>query len=139
MAAIGSLAMASNACLFATAERSVQAQIDREIRGLPRGYVADPVKVAEAKAREVRANRWLSAGGFVLGLLFLGCAAAVIRHPVPMTVAGLGLYLGGNAVFAVVDPSTLASGLPIKILVVAALIWAVQTATAAVRRPGSTS
>jgi hypothetical protein len=139
MIAIGSLAVATNACYFASAERTVQEQIDREVRALPRGYVADPVQVAELKVREVRANRWLSAGGFVLGLLFLGCAAAVTRHPVPMTVAGLGLYLGGNAVFAVVDPSTLASGLPIKILVVAALIWAVLTATAAVRRAGSTS
>lgn len=130
MLVIGGLAVAANAYFFASAERDVQVQIDRELRELPSGFVADPVKVAAIKGRAVRANRLISAGGVVLGLLFLGCAALVTRHPVPTTMTSLALYLGSNAIFGFIDPSTLASGLFIKILIIFGLFKAVQAAIA---------
>lgn len=130
MLVIGGLAVAANGYYFASAERDVQAQIDREIRELPSGFVADPVKVAAIKGRAVRANRLNSAGGLVLGLLFLGCAALVTRHPVPVTITSLVAYVGGNAAFGFIDPTTVLSGLVIKVVIVVGLAKAVHAAIA---------
>jgi hypothetical protein len=127
---VGILTLAVNGFFFVSAEGNVQAEIDKEIRKLPAGFVADPVKVAQVKSEAVRATRAIAAGGAFLGILFLICASLVQTYPVPVTITSLCLYLGGNAVFGMMDPSTLASGIIIKVAIVFGLFKAVQAALA---------
>ena len=54
----------------------------------------------------------------------------VKKFPVPATITGLVLYLGANAVFGLMDPTTLARGLIIKIFIIIGLFKAVQAAIA---------
>jgi hypothetical protein len=127
---VGIMTIVLNAIFFALVEGQVQEAIDKEIAKLPSGMVADPVKVADVKGRAVRAAHLVDAGAIVLGLLFLGCAALVNTKPVPATITALCLYVGGAAVFGAIDPSTLATGIILKVVIVVALAKAVQAAIA---------
>ena len=54
----------------------------------------------------------------------------VTQYPVPCTITGLVLYLGANAAFGLMDPTSLARGLIVKIVIIVALFKAVQAAIA---------
>ncbi len=54
----------------------------------------------------------------------------VKTYPVPATVLGLVLYVGCAAVFGYLDPTTLAMGWLVKIIIVVALAKAIQSAVA---------
>jgi hypothetical protein len=63
-------------------------------------------------------------------MVFIACGLLVQRHPVPVTITALALYLGSMAIFGLVNPASLASGLIIKIFIVIGLFKAVQAAIA---------
>ena len=65
-----------------------------------------------------------------LGLLFVIFGLIIKLFPVPVTVISLVLYLGAIAVFAVLNPASLGAGIIIKILIVIALVKAIQSAVA---------
>jgi hypothetical protein len=127
---VGVLTVIVNGVFLYLAQKSVDEAIEAEIKKLPAGYVADPDKVAEVREQGLRALRLFNGGGMVLGVIFVACGLLVTRYPVPATVTGLVLYLGGNAVFMYLDPSTMARGLPMKVIIVIALFKAVQAAIA---------
>ncbi len=130
MLAIGVISVLANAFFYASVESNVQEEIDKELKKLGPGFVVDPVKLAELKGQAVRATRLINGGGVLLGLLFIGCGMLVGRHPVPMTVTALALYLGGNAIFGFINPGSLGAGLIVKIFIVIGLFKAVQAAIA---------
>jgi hypothetical protein len=66
----------------------------------------------------------------LIGVVFIVCAIVVYKYPVASTVTSLVLYLGAAAVYGVLDPTTLARGWWIKILIVVGLFKAVQAALA---------
>jgi hypothetical protein len=66
----------------------------------------------------------------LIGIVFIVCGALVYTYPVPATITSLVLYVGAAAVYAVIDPSTLARGWIIKLLIVIGLFKAVQAALA---------
>jgi hypothetical protein len=127
---VGILSALVNGFFYASAESDVQEAIDKEIQKLPAGMVADQAKVQKIKDEAVRATHLINGGGLLLGLVFIGCGVLVNRHPVPATVTGLVLYLGGNAVFGMLNPASLTTGLIVKVLVVLGLFRAVQAAIA---------
>jgi hypothetical protein len=65
-----------------------------------------------------------------LGVIFIILGVMVKSYPVPMTITGLVLYVLANAIFGLLDPAMLLQGVIIKIIVVVALIKAVQAALA---------
>ena len=65
-----------------------------------------------------------------LGVLYIVMGMFVKQYPVPLTIAALVLYIGSAAVFAILDPATLASGIIVKILIIVGLAKAVQAALA---------
>ncbi len=65
-----------------------------------------------------------------LGVVFIILGVIVNRFPVPATIISLILYVGSALGFAALDPSTLARGAIIKIIIVVALIKAIQAALA---------
>src|SRR5712691_4502338 len=107
-----------------------QEEIDKELKKLGPGFVVDQAKLSELKGQAVRATRLINGGGVMLGLVFIACAALVQRHPVPVTITALALYLGGNAIFGFINPASLAAGFVVKIFIVIGLFKAVQAAIA---------
>ena len=65
-----------------------------------------------------------------LGVIFIVMGLLVKQYPVPLTIAGLALYVGSALVFAALDPMTLLQGIIIKIFIVIGLVKAVQAALA---------
>ena len=86
--------------------------------------------MAEVKSQAVGATRLISGGGVALGMVFIACGVLVRRHPVPTTITALALYLASMAIFGLINPSSLASGLIIKLFIVVGLFKAVQAAIA---------
>jgi hypothetical protein len=130
MLVIGVLTLLANGIFFAMAESSVQEELDKEIAKLPPGSVVDPVKLQGIKSQAVRETRLVNGGGIVVGLLFIGCATMVMTQPVVATVVALGLYIAATAVFGLLNPASLGTGLFIKIIVIVGLVRAVQAAVA---------
>jgi hypothetical protein len=65
-----------------------------------------------------------------LGIVFIVCGLLVKRFPVPCTLIPLVLYVLSALATAAFDPTTLARGLIVKIVIVVALFKAVQAAFA---------
>jgi hypothetical protein len=71
------------------------------------------------------------AGGFVLmGIVFVALGLAVKAYPVPITVTAFVLYVGSAVVMALLDPEQIGRGLIFKIIIVVALVKAIQAAVA---------
>lgn len=108
------------------ADRAIEAE---RVKAGPGAFI-DPVKGKEVKETIIRFGQLLYGGSIVLGLVFIGLGLAVYQIPVAATVLGLILYIGGNLAFAALDPSNLARGLIVKIIIIVALVKAVQAAVA---------
>jgi hypothetical protein len=130
MFVIGVLSVAVNMFVFSSAEGEVQKEIDKEVAKLGPGFEVDHEKVAALKTQAVGATHLVSGGGMVLGMVFVACGLLVQRHPVPATITALTLYLASIAIFGLVNPASLASGLIIKFFIVVGLFKAVQAAIA---------
>ena len=130
MFVIGALSIAANLFFFSSAEKDVQTEIDKEIAKLGPGFEVDQEAVAALKTQAVGAARLINGGGMVLGMVFIACGLLVQKHPVPATITALALYLAGVAVFGLLNPASIASGIIIKIFVVIGLFKAVQAAIA---------
>ncbi len=75
-------------------------------------------------------------GGLIgLGVLFVIFGLVVKSYPVPITVAGLILYIGVNAGLAFLNPATIAGGLIVKIFIIVGLFRAFKAARAYERQP----
>ena len=61
------------------------------------------------------------------------------KYPVPITVTSLILYIGAAIVFGVIDPSTLARGIIVKIIIVVCLAKSIQAAVAYQREQENTA
>ena len=127
---VGVVTLLLNGYFFSTAAADVQTEIDKEIRKLGPSFVVDQAKLAAIRTEAVRAARLINGGGMLLGAIFIACGLLVVAHPVPSTVTALALYLGGNAIFGMINPASLGAGFIMKIFIVIALFKAVQAAIA---------
>jgi hypothetical protein len=130
MLLVGIVSILANGYFFTAASSNVQTEIDKELKKLGPNFVVDPVKLAQVKSQAVRTTQLIALGGLILGGVFVACGLLVERHPVPITVTALTLYLGGNAVFGMLNPASLGTGWFMKIFIVVALFKAVQAAFA---------
>ena len=120
---VGVLTLAANAFMFSNAEREIDDAIGKEMQP---GMVIDQEKRAEI----INVVRMIYGGACALGAIFIVLGILVKKFPVPATILGLILYLGGNAVFALLNPGSLAAGALVKILVIIGLVKAMQAAFA---------
>jgi predicted RND superfamily exporter protein len=116
--------------MIAIMRSQVQAAMDAEVKKLPPGTVVDQAKRQELEDAAVRAGNLVAAGALALGVLFVVFGIIINHFPVPVTVLSLVLYIGAAAVFGILEPTTLAQGLVIKIIVIVALAKAIQSAIA---------
>jgi len=61
-----------------------------------------------------------------IGVVYFGLYAWARRNPLPAAIVGLTLYITIHAVDAIADPSALARGIILKIIIVAMLVQAIQ-------------
>jgi len=128
---VGIVTILLNIAFVLFAERVVDSQIDKEVRELRAGgNEIDDAALAGFRESAVRSTRLVNGIAVLIGGVFIACGIYVYRYPVPATVVSLVLYLGCAAVYGVIDPSTLARGWIVKILIVVALFKAVQAALA---------
>jgi hypothetical protein len=112
----------------------MKAAIDQEVQKVrARGQQVDPVRVQELEDRAVRVGIAVDVFVVGLGVLFVIFGIMIYKYPVPITITGLVLYVGLQAITAVLDPTFLVKGIIVKIIIVVALIKAVQAAVAAKR------
>lgn len=74
--------------------------------------------------------RVIVGGAVALGVIFVILGLLVKKFPVPVTIAGLVLFLLYQLVIIVLDPANLARGIIIKIFIIAGLIKAIGAALA---------
>jgi hypothetical protein len=127
---IGVASFLVNAYFLTAARSNVEAEISKELGKMGSNFVVDPDKLAEVKAQAIRTTQLMAAGGMLLGAIFVACGMMVEKHPVPITIAALSLYLGGNAIFGLMNPASLGAGIFLKVFIVIALFKAVQAAIA---------
>ena len=127
---VGVLSVAVNMFVFSSAEGAVQKEIDQEVAKLGPGFEVDQEKMAELKDQAVGTTKLVSGGGMLLGMIFVACGALVYKYPVPATITALALYLASIAIFGMMNPESIASGLIVKFFIVAGLFKAVQAAIA---------
>lgn len=128
---IGILTIAANLFFGLAAEEGVKREFDKELasKGLNRAVV-DPVKLQEAEEAAVRATRVGSFGFAALGAVFVGAGALIKKYPVPISIVSLVLYLGSTVVMGILDTDFLLKGIIIKVIIIVALVKAVQAAIA---------
>jgi hypothetical protein len=128
---VGLLTIALNIFQFVAVERLVDEQFNKEIIELRRqGMQIDQVKLAELRASSISAVKLVCIGLVFVGALFLVGAALIKSFPVPVTIISLVVYVGCAVIFGILDPATLLQGIIIKVIIVFALVKAVQAAMA---------
>ena len=123
---VGVLTLLANVGTFFFAESLADNLIKAEQAKQP-GLMVSPAE------RDTVINATKVASGLValLGGLFVVFGLIVQKFPVPITVASLVLYIGQVAVFAVIaTASLLNAGIFVKVIIVVALVKAVQAAIA---------
>ena len=94
------------------------------------GVAAAAGSIAQGNA-EVQQMIMLSGIGFgLLGVVFIVLGVMVNTYPVPCTMLGLVLYIGANAVSALIDPTTIAQGIIIKGIIIVGLVKSLRAAQA---------
>lgn len=127
MIIVGILTLGANIFMAISAENFVQAAFDKELRNIPAGQI-DQNKLAELKKDAVRSVQLTSFGFAALGVVFLVLGFLVYRAPVVTTATGLILYLAGWATSAAMDPTMIAKGIILKVIIIAALVRALKAA-----------
>jgi hypothetical protein len=94
-------------------------------------------QVDEARGKHLQINErlvqlgYLIDGGFLaVGAIFIVLGMTVKKHPVPITITGLVLYLATYAVMGYIVPETLYGGIIWKILALVGLVKAIKSAQA---------
>jgi hypothetical protein len=119
---IGVLTMLVNGFLFFNLENEIQSEIQKANM--------DPAQVAEFRQAATMAGYLLYAGPALLGLIFFVFGLIVKRYPLPITITSLVLYLLSIALFAFLNPLSIAQGIIFKIIIIAALARAIKAARA---------
>jgi hypothetical protein len=128
---VGGLTIVVNVAFVIFAEPIVNSQIDRELRELQQQNMEiDPGALKEYRQQAIRITRLVNGIAVLIGVVFIVCGALVYTYPVPATITSLVLYIGSAAAYGVIDPTTLARGWLIKLLILIGLFKAVQAAFA---------
>ncbi len=126
---IGILTVVANGIYASKAKTDVDKVIDKQVAEVrAKGMVVDTEQVNRVRTSAVRITYLVHGGATLLGVAFIVLGFMVKSFPVPATILGLILYLAGAAIFAYIDPTTLAQGLFFKIIVIVSLFASVKAA-----------
>ncbi len=129
--AVGILTIIVNGIGLALLPSQVKNELDKEINKVKaQRMVVDQAKVKEVEAQILRYGYLASGVVIGLGVVFVILGLIVNQYPVPATLLGLVLYIGAVVILALLDPITIAQGIIWKIIIIACLLKALQTAIA---------
>ena len=131
--AAGLILILQNGIFYAMSEVEVDAVLKLEVEKLGPGMVADPAELAQARTRLLGIVHVIYGAFMGAGAVLVGLGIAVTKYPLAFTITGLVIYLGTIAIFAVLNPLTLASFWLIKLIVIVCLFKAIQAAAASNR------
>ena len=123
---IGVLTFALNGFMLANAQKEVDDAVRVELQKAGPGAIVDP----DAKQAILTMVYAIYGGAMALGAVFIFLGVIIKKFPLPITILSLVLYLAGTAVFAVLNWTTLLSGIIFKVFVVIALVRAIKAAKA---------
>jgi hypothetical protein len=128
---VGILTIGVNAFQYANIEEVIDDELAQVLKreGVARNEV-DPGVFNEVRQTAIQNVRLLCGALILVGFAYIGMGIFVKRYPVPLTIAGLVLYVAAALIFAVLNPMTLVQGIIFKILIVVGLAKAVQAALA---------
>ena len=129
MIIVGVLTMGFNGLLYSNAHNEVEKVVQKQIKALhDRGLIESQASVAQYRHRITLFCRIIYGSALAVGAVFIGLGIMVYRFPVPATVLGLVLYIGGAAIFGFLSPATLVQVAIFKIIVIVALVKSIHTA-----------
>jgi hypothetical protein len=111
-------------------EGSFENAIRHQERQLPAGMVIDPAKV-EAARREFYKIIYIGLGLIVaVGSILIVLGMTIHLAPLPIAISALAIFVGYNAILAVMDVGSIAEGWIWKILVIGGLLKVINSAKA---------
>lgn len=137
---VGLLTVGVNVFGFLSSESIIDTELNKQVQDLQRqGMQVDPGKFQEIRLSTIRSAQVMSAGMIAVGVLYLIFAGTVQMYPVAITISGLVIYVAAAAAFGILDPTTLARGIILKVIIVISLVKAVQSAIAYEREARETA
>jgi hypothetical protein len=129
---VGITTVGLNVFDFAMIEPQIDKAFDAEIQKLHQQgrVITDPAQLTRARATAIHLAQVIDGTAIGIGVVFVILGMIVYRYPVPVTVGALVLYIGCAAVFGYINPMILVQGVIIKVLIVIALVKALQSAVA---------
>jgi len=128
---VGILTIVVNLAQLAMVDNEIDKQLDQEAAKIvQQGRMIDQVKFAEIKQAAKRVGHLIMYGVIGLGALYIVFGLLIWKFPVPITIIALTIYVGSAVVFAILAPETLLAGIVVKVIIVVALVKAVQAAIA---------
>jgi predicted RND superfamily exporter protein len=115
------------------------ANVRNEAKHVIGGMHGDPAQIQRLEDHVVRVGAVIYGAVIFLGILFVVFGLIVKFYPVPITIISLILYVGAAAIFAVLDPTSLAHGAIFKVIIIIGLAKAIQSAVAFERERGQTA
>jgi hypothetical protein len=123
---VGILTIGVHSLGYAMAESFADSHIRQELQKQP-GAIVDP----QFRENLITTVKVFSGALIGVGIIYLVFAMTVQKFPVPITVAGLAIYVGTTAIFAFLNPSQLLSvDSFVRIAIIVGLAQAVQAAFA---------
>jgi hypothetical protein len=127
---VGGLTIVLNGVLMLMLRDQIRNEMKQEIAKLGPGAFVDQAQVREAEDHAYRMGLLVTGAAVLLGIVFVICGIIIKMFPVPVTITSLVLYILAILGFGALDPTTLVAGLLIKIIVIVALVKAIQAALA---------
>jgi hypothetical protein len=107
------------------AEEAVQEEVKKQGVANP-----DPASVKALEDQMVTAVYVVGSAVILVGVVFVVFGLILHKFPVPIAVTSLVIYLACAAIFGLLDPTSLARGWILKIIVIVGLVRTVQAAVA---------
>jgi hypothetical protein len=135
---VGILTILINLAQFGAIEAAVEQSMNAQAQKvIAQGKRIDPVKFAQIKKSAVQIGQ-LTAGGFVgIGVLYVVFGLILHRFPVPVTIVALSVYVGLTVIMLMIDPAHTAGRVIFRVIIIVALVKAVQAAIAYQRQRNS--
>lgn len=131
---VGILTIGVNVLQYTTVEAMIDRELTNELKKQRIGrQQVDPVAYNQVRDAAIRRVRVLCMALIGLGIVYIVMGMLVKKYPVPLTIAGLVLYVGTALVFFAINPASLAQGglgIVVKIVIVVAMVKAILAALA---------
>lgn len=136
---IGIVTIIANIFFWTQMRKEIRKELNAEVakeraNAKAQGMELDEAEVAkylrDTEEEVMKFANYITIGTIVLGVMFVIFGIFVTAAPVPITIAGLVLYVLAAIGFAILDPESIAKGAIIKVFIVFGMVKAIKSALA---------